>query len=437
MRLVETVLLGAKSLDDALDEADRAGWRQRVEPRDRAFARLMAATVLRHQGSLAAVLAKFIARPLPTEGRRAHLVLLLAAAQLLMLGTPAYAAIDMAVEQCRGDRVLGRYQKLCNAVLRRVAEQGAAILTGLDQPRLDIPDWLWRSWVAAYGEPTARAIACASLREAPLDLTVRRDAEGWAAKLGGRVLPTGSVRILEHGPVDEMEGFADGAWWVQDAAAVLPVRLLGDVAGLQVADVCAAPGGKTAALAAGGARVTAVDTSARRMQRFEQNMARLGFGERVSAVVADAGTWQPEHLFDVVLLDAPCTATGTIRRHPDILRLKRADEVTRLAGVQAQLLARAGTWLKPGGRLVFCTCSLQPEEGELQIARYLATHPDMQRLACDASALGLPAAWFTAAGDLRTLPHLLALETPELSGMDGFFAAVLQRRPSSASEAPA
>ncbi len=435
VRLLETVLHGAKSLDDALDEADRAGWRQRVEPRDRAFARLLAATVLRHKGSLEAVVATFLERPLPVEGRRAHLVLLVAAAQLLFLGTPPYAAIDMAVEQCRGDRVLGRYQKLCNAVLRRVSERGMGILTGLDRPQIDFPDWLWNAWVVAYGVDTARTIAGASLREAPLDITVRGDTARWVERLGGRLLPTGSIRVLEHGPVETMEGFAEGAWWVQDAAAALPVRLLGDVTGLSVADVCAAPGGKTAALAIAGAHVTAIDQSERRMKRLDENMRRLGLSDRVTAIVTDAATWRPATPFDAILLDAPCTATGTIRRHPDILRLKHAEDVARLAGVQALLLEHVIGWLKPGGRLVFCTCSLQPEEGEMQIERLLASHPEMTRLPCDPATLGLPALWFTDKGELRTQPHLLALETPEASGMDGFFSAVLQRGPATANEA--
>ena len=219
-----------------------------------------------------------------------------------------------------------------------------------------------------------RRIAEASLREAPLDISAKSDAAGWAARLGGRLLPTGSIRLPAHGRIEDLAGYAEGAWWVQDAGAALVARVAGDVAGLDVADLCAAPGGKTAALAAAGARVTAVDISPARLQRLRDNLRRLALPAEI--VEADAATWSPGLTFDAVVLDAPCTATGTIRRHPDILRLKTPDDIPRMADLQARMLTNAATLVRPGGLLIYSTCSLQPEEGEHQLPPFLATHPD-------------------------------------------------------------
>jgi 16S rRNA (cytosine967-C5)-methyltransferase len=299
------------------------------------------------------------------------------------------------------------------------------VLAGLDAPKCDIPDWLWRRWAEAYGEATARRIASASLTEAPLDLTLKSDAVGWAERLGGQLLRTGSIRLAESGRIEELAGFADGAWWVQDAAAALPARLLGPVAGLDVADLCAAPGGKSAELAAAGARVTAVDLSSERLKRLADNMARLGFADRVTVVAADIATWEPGRQFDAVLLDAPCLSTGTIRRHPDLLHLKRPSDLGRIVALQRVLIERAGGMVKPGGRLVYCVCSLEREEGEGVIGAFLAAHPDFRRLPVTAAEIGGEDDWITDDGDLRTLPfHAPA---PGNEGMDGFFAARLIR----------
>ena len=260
---------------------------------------------------------------------------------------------------------------------------------------------------------TARRIAEASLAEAPLDLTLKpgttADAQAWAEKLGGTLLPTGSVRVTAHGRIEDLPGFADGAWWVQDAAAALVVRLAGDVAGRSVADLCAAPGGKTAQLAAAGAQVTAVDASAARLSRLRENLARLHL--QADVVEADAATWSPGRTFDVVILDAPCSATGTIRRHPDILRLKRAEDITRMAELQQKMLAHAATLVAPGGLLVYATCSLEPEEGERQVAAFLAARPEFARETIAPASIGADPAWFTPAGELRTLAVPSAAET--------------------------
>jgi 16S rRNA (cytosine967-C5)-methyltransferase len=348
-------------------------------------------------------------------------LLRLATAQLLFLGTPPHAAVATAVDLASliGQ---GHYKGLANAVLRRVAAEGPDRLAGQDAPRLATPDWLWESWRAAYGEATARAIAEAHLAEPPLDLSVRGEPDPWAERLGGVVLPTGSVRLAHAGPVAQLPGYADGQWWVQDAAATLPARLLGAVAGRRVADLCAAPGGKTAQLAAAGAQVAAVDLSERRLARVGGNLDRLGLSAEL--IAADAAAWTPDAPFEAVLLDAPCTATGTIRRHPDIPHLKRPADMAEMAALQGRLLDNAVRLLAPGGLLVYATCSLQPEEGEAQIDRLLADGAPVEPVPVAADELpGLPAA-LADRGTVRTLP----CHWPEFGGLDGFFIARLRKR---------
>ena len=428
--ILEGVLGRGKTMDEALGAA-LSGARQRELPaRDRALARLLAATVLRHRGRLSTVVGRFLERPLPREARRAELILLSAAAQLLLLGTPGHAAIYLAVEQAQRDPKAERFHKLANAVLRKVAEQGPKILSTLDPVTTDVPAWMLARWTRAYGDKTGRNIAEASLTEAALDVTLKSPSEAavWAERLKGRVLATGTVRLEEHGAIEELPGFDEGTWWVQDAAASLPVRLLGDVSGKRVADLCAAPGGKTAQLASLGARVRAVDHSAPRLKRLDENMQRLGLTDRVVTVQADILDWRAPEPFDAVLLDAPCSATGTIRRHPDLLHLKTEADLERLCKLQARFIKAAAAMVAPGGKLVYCTCSLEPEEGEQQIAQFLAENPEFQRSPVTAADVGGVAEWVTPLGDLRTLPSHLPLEAPYKSGMDGFYAARLVRK---------
>ena len=427
VRLLAGVLIDGRPLEQVLAEASAAPRFSGLEARDRALARAVAATVLRRQGELEHVLGAFLERPLPRDQGRLWPILLTGAAQLVCLDMPAHAVVDLAVEATRRDRGAHRFAKLVNAVLRRVAERGPQLLASPDRVRLNIPDWLWQRWSAAYGPDTARLIAEASLREAPLDISAKSDAAGWAARLGGRLLPTGSVRLTAHGRIEDLAGYAEGAWWVQDAGAALVARVAGDVANRRVADLCAAPGGKTAALAAAGARVTAVDVSPPRLARLRDNLRRLSLPAEV--IEADAATWSPGLTFDAVVLDAPCTATGTIRRHPDILRLKSPEDIPRMADLQSRMLANAATLVRPGGLLVYSTCSLEPEEAERQIATFLPGHPDFQRLALEASEIGAEPTWIAADGDLRTLPFHLELEPAHLSGIDGFYAARLRRQP--------
>lgn len=419
--LVEAVTLRRRPLDEALEEPSA------LDAADRALARKIAATTLRRLGALERVLGQRLAKGLPEGLPRLTTVMLTGACQILFLDVPDYAAVDSAVRLVEADRKAKGFAGLTNAVLRGLARDRDVLVAGLD-PLDDLAPWLRERWTARHGVETTRALAAAIAVEPPLDLTVKADAAGWAARLGGVVTPTGSVRLLPSGPIPDLPGFAGGQWWVQDAAAALPARLLGTVQGLAVADLCAAPGGKTAQLAHAGARVTAVDRSARRLERLAANMARLGLA--VEIVAADAETF--EGRFDAVLLDAPCTATGTLRGHPDVARLKSPDDVAGLARLQARLLDRLSGLLAPGGRAVYCTCSLEPEEGEDQINALLARDP---RLALDPVR---PDEWpglapfVTPDGFLRTLPsHWPAADWPgadtRLAGLDGFFAARLRR----------
>ena len=420
---LHAVFVDGRSFDDAFA---RAASKAQLPARDRAFARAIAATVLRRRGQLKEVVSRFIEKPLPAKQGQLDAILLSAAAQLLYLETPPHAAISLAVDQCRLDRNASRFDKLSNAVLRRVSERGPEILQTLDAAALNIPPWLYARWQKAYGPDLAKAIAEASLVEAPLDLSVKSDPQLWAEKLGGSVVAGCTVRLSEAGRIEDLAGYSEGAWWVQDAAASLPSKLLGDVRGLEVADICAAPGGKTAQLIAAGARVTAVDQSAERLTRLKNNLTRLGFA--ADTVVTDAGSWAPGKLFDAILVDAPCTATGTIRRHPDILHLKRADDMAALSEIQRRILNNAAKLVKPGGKLVFCTCSLEPEEGPEQISRFLKEHPEFERQPVATGEIGGGPDWITSDGDLRTLPTHVSQLPPGQRGLDGFYAARLVRR---------
>lgn len=433
--LVAAVLEKKRAFDDALGEAFASAKGLALAPRDRGLARLIAATVLRRKGGLEALLAEFMERPLGDKQSGVQRILLTASAQMLYLDTPAHAAINLAVAECRRNPATARYDKLVNAVLRRVSLEGAKRLADIDTVRLAIPDWMWANWAAAYGEDEARRIAEASLSEAPLDLSIRNpdDAGKWAASLSGSLLTTGAVRLAAGGRIEDREGFGDGAWWVQDAAAQLPAALFGaELKGKRVADLCAAPGGKTAQLAARGGDVTAVDVSQARLDRVAENLKRLGLAAHL--VAADAAKWQPKEQFDAVLLDAPCTATGTIRRHPDILHLKRPGDVAKLAQLQRPLLDAAAALVAPGGTLVFCTCSLEKPEGSNLVESFLARHPEFTRRPITAGEAGIESNWLTRHGDLRTLPcHTPAGAEPG-SGMDGFYAARMVRQATESSE---
>ena len=412
--ILSTILGEARAFDDALMR-DQAG---HFEPRDRAFVTALVQTSLRRKGECEATIQRFLTKKLPRKSGSAPLILLVSTAQLLYLEAPAHAVIDLAVTLAREDREARHFAGLINAVLRKVAESRP-----VGKPHLNVPQFLWRRWTQNYGKKTAHAIAEAHTVQPALDLTVKADAEKWAEALGGIVLSAQTVRLKERQTaIESLAGFGEGAWWVQDAAAALPVLLLGDIAGKTVLDLCAAPGGKTAQLAARGAQVTAVDQSAPRMERVKQNLDRLHLSAELQ--VCDVMNFPDDRRFDAVLLDAPCSATGTIRRHPELPYIKSEIQIAELASLQERLLDHAGKLLRPGGSLLYCTCSLEPEESEQQVERFLGLNPDYARRAVTPEDVGGETPFITPAGDLRTLP---SMNIGPDQGLDGFYAARLVR----------
>jgi 16S rRNA (cytosine967-C5)-methyltransferase len=424
--ILDGVLHKHRTLDEQLDGAAAHPGLKNLSDRDRALMRRLVATILRRLGTLGHVLSRLLDRGIPTDAPRAQSALLIGAAQILWMDVPDHAAVDLSVRLVQSDRRAAKYAGLVNAVLRRCAREGHPLIDEVKSQTLDVPPWLLARWIAHYGEAVARDIAVAIGQEPSLDLTVKSDAEQWATRLHGEILPTGSVRTLLQGSVTMLPGFTEGHWWVQDAAAALPARLFGDVAGKTIVDLCAAPGGKTAQLVAAGARVTAIDRSPSRMTRLRDNLARLTL--EAETAVADAADWLGQNSngdFDGILVDAPCTSTGTIRRHPDVGWLRQESDIAALAALQQRLLQKAVAVLKPGGMLVYCTCSLEPEEGEQAISALLATEPAMRRVPIEAGEVAGLTEIVTAAGDLRTLPCHLPHDDPRLGGLDGFYAARL------------
>ena len=412
--LLRAVLAKNTPLDEALVAHDGMNW---LPDRDRGFARTLVATTLRRLGHVDRLIDGCLAQPLPLKASAVRDVLRIAATELLVLKVAPHAAVDSAVNLVRS-RGHEKFAKLTNAVLRRLDREARDTIDTL--PALDaLPAWLARNWRATYGDETAEAMAAAVQREPVLDITVKADPDHWAETLGATVLQTGTLRRPIEGRIDALPGFDEGAWWVQDAAAALPVRLLGDVAGKTVVDLCAAPGGKTAQLAAGAAHVIAVDRAARRVKRMQENLARLQLA--ATCVTADAAKWRPPSPVDAVLLDAPCSATGTIRRHPDIPWLKGEGDVAKLVVLQDRLLDAAVAMVKPGGTVVFCTCSLESAEGAERIAALLARTPGLRRVPITADEIGGLSQSITADGDLRTRPDHLA----DSGGIDGFYACRL------------
>jgi 16S rRNA (cytosine967-C5)-methyltransferase len=424
--ILDGVLHKHRTLDDQLDGAGAHPGLKALADRDRALMRRLVATILRRLGTLGHVLSRLLNRGIPTDAPRAQSALLIGAAQILWMDVPDHAAVDLSVRLVQSDRRAAKYAGLVNAVLRRCAREGQPLIDEIKTQTLDVPEWLLARWIAHYGETVAREIAVALGHEPSLDITVKSDAEQWATRLHGETLPTGTVRTLLQGSVTMLPGFAEGQWWVQDAAAALPMRLLGDVAGKTIVDLCAAPGGKTAQLVQAGARVIAVDRSPGRMARLRDNFARLGL--EAETVVADAAEWDGGSNaggFDGIIVDAPCGSTGTIRRHPDVAWLRQESDITALTALQKRLLQKSVSLLKPGGTLVYCTCSLEPDEGEHAIAALLASDASVRRVPIEAGEVAGLSEILTPEGDLRTLPCHLPHADPRLGGLDGFYAARL------------
>jgi 16S rRNA (cytosine967-C5)-methyltransferase len=422
--VLDGVLHKHRTLDDQLDGVAAHPGLKTLADRDRALMRRLVATILRRLGTLGHVLSRLLDRGIPTDAPRAQSALLIGAAQILWMDVPDHAAVDLSVRLVQSDRRAAKYAGLVNAVLRRCAREGAGLIEEIKAQTLDLPPWLIARWTAHYGEATAREMALAIGNEPSLDITVKSEAAHWANRLHGEMLPTGTVRTLLQGSVTLLPGFAEGQWWVQDAAAALPARLFGDVGGKTIADLCAAPGGKTAQLTQAGARVIAVDRSPARMARLRDNLARLSL--TADTVVADATEWRGETGgLDGILVDAPCTSTGTIRRHPDVAWLRQETDIATLSALQKRLAQKAVQLLKPGGILVYCSCSLEPEEGEAVIAALLAAESGLRRLPIEVGEVAGLAEVITGDGDLRTLPCHLPRADPRLGGLDGFYAARL------------
>ena len=412
--LLRSVTAKNKSFDDAMVLHD--GFR-RLPLRDRAFVRKIVTTALRRLGQIDALISHCLKRDLPTKAIVVHDILRIAVTEIIFLKFPPHAAVDSAVTLV-GSRNFPKLMGLTNAVLRRLVTEGQELLNRFPEA-LNIPKWMLESWKRAYGDTDTQEIIVSLLREPSLDITVKNNKEFWADKLDADVLSLGSLRKKFDGRIEEMPGFVEGEWWVQDAAAAIPVSLLGDVSGMQILDICAAPGGKTAQLAAAGAIVTAIDRSSGRLKRLEKNLIRLGL--QANIVTADVTEWVCNKKFDAVLLDPPCSATGTIRRHPDILYSKTTNDLAKLVGLQEPPLVRSSQLVKPGGKLLFCTCSLEVEEGESQIERFLSTSNSFKRQTIKDNEVGGHSPFINEQGDLRTLPFYLK----ELGGIDGFVASRL------------
>ena len=397
--------------------------KSKLDSRDVAFARAIVMTVLRRLGEIDAVLGRFLRDPLPVRSGPAELILRMACAELVFMDIPAHATVSSVVALADSDSRARHFKGLINAVARKVAAEGKLIASELDAARLNMPSWAWQLLSSNYGEAQAREISNAHMREPPLDISVAGEANDWVGKLDAILLPTGSLRRKLGGRVEELAGYAEGAWWVQDAASALPARLLGNVRGQKVLDLCAAPGGKTVQLAAAGANVTAVDIDAARLSRVRDNLNRL----RLSAelIAADVREWQPRALAEAVLLDAPCSATGTVRRHPEVLWRKDLSDVLSQAGLQADMLDASAAMVAPGGLLVYCVCSLAPDEGQEIVNAFLSRNSTFQRQPLTGDDMAGQAQFMTSEGDLRTLPS----HWPEWGGLDGFYAARLRRTP--------
>jgi 16S rRNA (cytosine967-C5)-methyltransferase len=415
-----------RPLDGEFDPASGHSGYRVLAGNDRSLVRAIVGSSLRHRGEISEILNRLLDRQIPEKTGRVLDILHVAIAQMLYLDIPDRASVSLAVDHAGMDRRARPYKGLVNGILRRLGREQQEITADLDPDLLNTPDWLMESWRGAYGDEIARAISKAHQSEAALDLTVKSDPQEWAEKLDGQVVGAGSVRLVKKGAVDKLEGYEAGNWWVQDAAATLPARLFGDVQGLKVADLCAAPGGKTAQLAAAGADVTAIDISKNRLKRLDENMTRLGL--TVTTIASDLRKFEPEDLFDAILLDAPCSATGTIRRHPDVPWIKSAYDVEKLSEIQKELLDRVIAWVKPGGLIIYCTCSLEPAEGEAQAEAFLKNQAGNAVLVpVEPHEIGNLGHCITKEGFLRCLPFHEAGQTTDSKGMDGFFAARFRR----------
>ena len=415
--LIGNVLRARQSFENAYESHISIS---KMQSRDRAFVRNLVLTTFRRLGQIDSLINQFLLRPLPDSARDVRDILRIGACQVLFMNVADHGSVDTCVKLTR-HRGHNAHIKLVNAILRRLTREGLAALEQQDVEKENTPSWLWRSWSEAYGEEQCRQIAAAHLRGGCLDLSVKGDPQTCASTLRGQMLPMGTVRLSSRGQITKLAGFRQGDWWVQDVAARMVAKLVGDVRGKTVIDLCAAPGGKTLLFSHEGANVVAVDRSASRLRRLRENLDRLNL--KAEIIEADVGKWQPENLADIVFLDAPCSATGTARRHPDVLWTKSEADIENLARVQSRMLSTAAKMVAPGGILVFATCSLLPVEGEYHVSRFLEENPLFRLSPISASDVNDFDQIITQAGTFRSLPSF----SPAERGMDGFFAARFAR----------
>ena len=416
LEALEGVLENRRTINVALDNA--TGWKK-LKPEDRAFTKFLVLETVRHLPEIDQIYSNFLSRPLPRRTHRLKHLLRLGTTQLVFLKTPPHAAVNTTV--ALAEQLLSqKFKGLVNALLRKIARSSAR-LSPDTSARINTPDWLWESWRKTYGEENTLKIAQQHLELAPTDLTVAKTSPELPSHLNAETLESGSLRCRDFGNPADRWGYADGKWWVQDAAAALPIKLIGDVRGLNVIDLCAAPGGKTAQLALGGANVVSLDSSKLRSETLKANMKRLGLTS--NTIVSDLRDWEPSITADLVVLDAPCTATGTCRRHPEILRLRCSEDVHKMVRIQKNLLDAGAAMVPNGGTLLYITCSLQPEEGPDQVTDFLNRWTNFARSPFK------PLTWkglegvIDINGALRTLPF----HWSSRGGMDGFFATALKR----------
>ncbi len=420
VELLHSVLKQGNTVDIAISR--HAGY-SNLPPKERSFCHHLTMTTLRYKGALSALLQQFLRKPLKNNLFNIQLCLLIGACQILLMNVPAHAAVDTSVTLAK--RYNTAFAALVNAVLKQISANGHNWWCEQPIESINMPKWLWRCMTDCYGNDDARLIAGAFLQEPALDITIKcsKQMDKWQQELQLTSLPFGSMRYNGGArDIDKWPGFQQGEWWVQEVAASLPVKLMGNVNNRLVLDACAAPGGKTAQLAAAGAQVVAVDKSKSRLNRLQENLQRLHLTHNVQVVTADLLHWHNKQLFDIILLDAPCSATGTIRRNPELLWQRTAQDISRLVLLQQQLIEKVTLWLKPGGMLMYSVCSIMPQEGEEQIAKLikkgmlvlepfreceLHKHPEL----------------LTAAGELRILPYHFA----QYGGIDGFYIARLRK----------
>ncbi len=414
LEIIHHVLQKKKSLDHSIEGNESF---QNMHIRDKAFCRMLSTTTLRRLGQIDDIINKAADRPAATSSMLQN-ILRLGVTQILFMNVADHAAVDTSVRLVE-NAGLSKQKGFINAMLRTVTRKGSEWLDKQDETRLNTPEWLLKQWISDYGLGIAANIAKANLSEAPLDISLcnNEDMNEWIETLEATNIACNTLRRISGGSITNLEGFHEGKWWVQDAAAAIPANLFGDINGKTVIDLCAAPGGKTMQLAAQGANVIALDRSAKRLQRLEENAKRIGFEDKITVEVADASSWNSKEPIHYILLDAPCSATGTIRRNPDVLHLKSENDIQRLQITQEKILHQAFDLLAPGGILIYCTCSLQKSEGEDQISKLLQHHKNASKIAITAKEIGNIEEAITENGDARILPFHQAAR----GGMDGFF----------------